>query len=384
MNPVSDRQLKVVIATGIYPPDIGGPANYAEKLASHLRLKGIFVSVVTYGALAKSGEVAVIPRALPYSRKKITYYRAVKSAAKDADVIIAFDDFSAALPAALAARALRKKFIIRLGGDFLWEKAYEMGATSFPIQEFYNHPIPLKLAVLKFVIDRLLRRAEKLIFSTEFQRALYVRNRGVHVEKTEVIPNPMEVVNGAYGKNGHSKSRTIVFAGRLIKVKNISRLISAFEKATADITDARLLIIGDGPERSAIIKKIGSSPARDRISLVGPYSRAELQEAIRLARFFVLPSVSDISPNVILDCLAFKIPFIITQETGLKDYLGDSPRYIDPQSEDDIALAMKELFDDARLRDYEKKLANIRYDFTWDEWLKRIEFELNKPKNESS
>jgi len=41
--------MKILIATGIFPPDIGGPALYSQKLAEEFSSRGLVVSVITYG-----------------------------------------------------------------------------------------------------------------------------------------------------------------------------------------------------------------------------------------------------------------------------------------------------------------------------------------------
>ena len=43
-----NKPIKILIATGIFPPDIGGPATYADKLCQHLPALGCQVSVVSY------------------------------------------------------------------------------------------------------------------------------------------------------------------------------------------------------------------------------------------------------------------------------------------------------------------------------------------------
>ncbi len=43
--------MKIVLATGIYPPDIGGPATYSSALAEQLHAKGHDVTVIAYTPL---------------------------------------------------------------------------------------------------------------------------------------------------------------------------------------------------------------------------------------------------------------------------------------------------------------------------------------------
>ena len=49
--------MRILIATGIYPPDIGGPATYSSLLVRELTARGHFVDVVTYGPAGVSREI---------------------------------------------------------------------------------------------------------------------------------------------------------------------------------------------------------------------------------------------------------------------------------------------------------------------------------------
>ncbi|MGH7855709.1 MAG: glycosyltransferase, partial [Candidatus Binatia bacterium] len=67
--------MRVLITTGIFPPDIGGPATYVPKIAGALQEAGHQVSVVTLGDASGSDgatytfEVRRVPRGLPKPRR---------------------------------------------------------------------------------------------------------------------------------------------------------------------------------------------------------------------------------------------------------------------------------------------------------------------------
>ena len=86
--------MKLVIATPLYPPEIGGPATYSRLLEEGLPMKGIEVELV------KFSEVRHLPKLI----RHYVYYRQVLKAARRADAVLALDPVSVGLPAMKAAR----------------------------------------------------------------------------------------------------------------------------------------------------------------------------------------------------------------------------------------------------------------------------------------
>src|SRR3989338_11012397 len=107
--------MKLVIATPLYPPEIGGPATYAKLLEEGLPGKGIEVELV------KFSEVRHLPRLI----RHYAYYRRVLRAAKSADVVLALDPVSVGLPAMWAAKRAGKSFVVKIVGDYAWEQGQQ-------------------------------------------------------------------------------------------------------------------------------------------------------------------------------------------------------------------------------------------------------------------
>src|SRR6185436_12172535 len=103
--------MKILISTGIYPPDIGGPAQYARNLYETWKRQGHEVKVAAYRW----------ERALPPLVKHVLYLSKIIRKGWNADMIVVLDTFLAAVPAMYACGLMRKKYVIRTGGDLLWE-----------------------------------------------------------------------------------------------------------------------------------------------------------------------------------------------------------------------------------------------------------------------
>src|SRR3989344_6467595 len=97
--------MKILMATGIFPPDIGGPALYSQKLAEEYSRKGIAVTAVVYGKKFLSPpeyRVVGVSRRWPAGLRQFIYFLKVLIQAKNSDAIMAFDSLGAGLPAVIA------------------------------------------------------------------------------------------------------------------------------------------------------------------------------------------------------------------------------------------------------------------------------------------
>src|SRR3989338_6868609 len=107
--------MNIIIATGIFPPDIGGPATYVPLLAQELSKKGHTIMVVTYadtaGVVVGDGyRVEKVSRNIPKGWRHLWYFWKIVRNSRGVDSIYAQDPVSAGVPAVLASMICRKKF----------------------------------------------------------------------------------------------------------------------------------------------------------------------------------------------------------------------------------------------------------------------------------
>src|SRR3989344_2133170 len=103
--------VKILIATPFSTPDIGGPATYSATLSRELPKRGVDVCIVSFR------DVRWLPRGI----RHLVYFFKCLWSGRGADVIYAQDPFSVGFPALAAARVLRKKFLLKIVGDYAWE-----------------------------------------------------------------------------------------------------------------------------------------------------------------------------------------------------------------------------------------------------------------------
>lgn len=369
--------MKILIATGIFVPEIGGPATYVFNLAKELVKLGHYVTVVTYS----DQEVYDLDQDLSYQVIRVKrkfglvgkllnyyhYYQALKNSQeargsenKDFDLIYSFDHFSAGLPASWVAKKLKKPFYVRVGGDFIWEKMVNGGQCDLPLVEYYQQPKSLAEKVYLKIFQYVFRRADKIIFNTAWQKKLYEDIFLLPADKNLVIHN----VFTKPVKLSFVDAKEIIFAGRFIKLKNIENLIRAFAQLK---TDKELIIIGDGPEKQ---KLETLSKNYQNIKIEGQLEPSVLRERIAKCYAFVLPSLSEISPNTALEALSLGKFVILSKNNGLALELQSCFYLIDPLSIVDIKKALEFCLNQDNYHLYLRKISECDFSHSLDELVK--------------
>ncbi len=304
------HNLKILIATGIFPPDIGGPATYSKILLDELPGMDINARVLSFGSV----------RNLPKIIRHLVYGFWLMIYGRNVDIIFAQDPVSVGFPVAIVSKILRKKFILKVVGDYAWEQWQQsskgQGARSqfitpddFQVQKF-DFFTELQRSVQKFVA----RQAKTIIVPSEYLKKI-IGMWGIDQEKIIVIYNAFEAPRfGVFKKN--TNEIIIISAGRLVPWKGFKVLIEVFEKLSKQFSDLKLVIIGDGPERKNLELQITNSKLNDKIILLGAVSRQKVLEYLSSANIFVLNTAYEGFSHQILEAMALGVPVVTTNIGG--------------------------------------------------------------------
>lgn len=347
----------------------------AFEIAKRLSSSGHDVQVVTYSekpAFEQDSKYQFkIERVLRGKNKILNYlkfYFAVKKYIKENDIVYTLDWFSAGVPVMLAARGAKKKYCVRVGGSYIWEKYLAQGNPPMPLREFYAKGLHKKYRLMFYFIKKVLTRASVVIFNSQIQRDLYVKVYGINEENAVVIENavPENKVSSLvqnYNERSFDRDREIVFAGRFIKMKNVDTLIKAF----AAMTDKsfKLLIIGDGPEKENLKNLIIQEGIADRSEIHESMSQSDLYYRIARSYLVVIPSWTDVSPNQAYECLGLGIPFLISKENFLP-IRDDLQIMFDPHSVEELRSILDQLAQRPHYEQYLTSLRKIKYRHSWD------------------
>lgn len=347
--------MKIVLATGIFPPDIGGPATYVQGVARELIARGDDVVVITYGK--KEGfwqqdgySVNAVGMQGGPLRRWLRYRKELVAHGTKADYVCAFTSISAGIPVLMSALQHPKK-ILRLGGDFFWERYTDAGGMM-TLREWYASRWGFWRMLNSLVMNKVLRSFDMLVYSTEFQREIHAstyRKLPPSTVESNAMPEAVFVAH---------EPRTpfrLLFMGRFVRFKNILALIDAMTL----LPDARLTIIGEGPMQSALHTHVNNAGLSERITFQGPVSGQEKRKAFDEHDLLVLPSLTEISPNTALEARAVCLPVLLTEETGLPDIADIYQRKL--RSAPQIAAAVRDIIKkypsprpDTNIRTYQK------------------------------
>lgn len=356
--------MKILLTTGVFEPEAGGPATLTPKLASAFAAAGHQVKVITYSderhyLTDKKYDFSLvrIARSNKVSNYARFFWRVFRELPKY-DFIYSLDWFTAGIPVSLACRLRRKRYVLRIGGGYIWERHLARGGERMSLVHFYERGVYKRYPVFYWLMRWVLRGAEHIIFNTTVQPSFYIPHFGLDPEKVSTIFNP--IPRSAVNVERGEANKEILFAGRLNAKNNVSSAIKAFAKA--DLPGFSFTVIGDGPEKENLVALANSLMLGDRVSFAGTLPQQELFDRVKDCYFIILPSWTDISPNTAYEALAIGVPFLVTQETylSIRDQI---PLTFDPASVDDIAEKMEHLASAENYAEYSRQLSKIELDY---------------------
>jgi glycosyltransferase involved in cell wall biosynthesis len=171
---------------------------------------------------------------------------------------------------------------------------------------------------------------------------LVVIHNGVELPR-EPIPSPQEA-RAALGLP--SEGPLVGAVSRLEPVKGIKFLIQAF----AQVDNATLVIVGDGPEHAALGELTGNLGIVDRVHWAG--HRRDVPYLLPALDVFVQPSLHEGMPNTVLEAMAAGLPIVATAVGGTPEVVVDgiTGLLVPPRDPDRLAEAIVALLRDPNLR----------------------------------
>lgn len=326
--------MRILIATGIYPPATSGPAQYAVALEHEFRSLGHDVRIKTFG----------IERRLPSGIRHLWFFVRILPNVIRANVVFALDTFSVGWPAVVAARMLGKKIIIRTGGDFLFEQYIERTNAPVVLSQFYSERrnFSLKERMIFFITRLTLHRASALVFSTKWQRDIWMKPYAL--EKL-FAAGKIFIVENRFDKkiaNEHATVKNFIFATRKLKYKNIERFEAAFALAKNERPEITLELYHNMPHEA-------------------------LMEKIKTCYACVMPSLGEISPHFILDAVRYNKPFILTLDSGYAEKLKNVGVFVDPLNITDMMKKILWLSDDQNYSRMKSAVQEFSFTHLWNE-----------------
>lgn len=336
--------MKILITTGIYPPDIGGPATYSKLLFDKLPARGIDVEVLSFGEV----------RNLPKIIRHFIYFLKILKRARKADIIYAQDPVSVGLPTMLANKILKKRFLIRIAGDYVWEQGVQRFGVKDSLDVFCieNKKYNWQVNLLKKIQKKVAQSAEKIIVPSYYFKGV-IENWGINSKKIEVIYNGIELSQSVEVRPPQIE-KVLLSVGRLVPWKGFGVLIECMPEILKYYPDLKLKIVGEGPQREELENLIEILELENNVILTGQLPREKLLELKINSSIFVFNTNWESFSFDTVECMNLGLPIITTVVGSLPELIQNDIDgiLIEPNNRKQIVSAINKILinDDFRER----------------------------------
>jgi 1,2-diacylglycerol 3-alpha-glucosyltransferase len=171
--------------------------------------------------------------------------------------------------------------------------------------------------------------AVDMVVSPSAGMAEVLRRLGVHTP-IEILPNGVELDryrgkkdNQRAGFGFDTEDILLVYSGRLAPEKNLDFLLQAFVGTAEAVPEARLLIIGGGPEEERLRQAVSQTSVAERIHFTGMIPYDNLPLYLAMCDVFITASVTEVHPLSVIEAMATGLPTLGIHSVGVGDTIED-------------------------------------------------------------
>ncbi len=165
-----------------------------------------------------------------------------------------------------------------------------------------------------------------------------------------VVPNAVDPQFFTPNSSQKAAEPTILYAGRLARVKDPLNLVEAFKLVIQRIPNARLEILGNGTLKQKIEEEIQDCLLCSRIKLIE--GQLDIRPMLSQAWVFAMPSRREAAPNAVLEAMSAELPVVGTRVGGLPELIEDGVTgiIVEPKNPRALADALITLLENESLR----------------------------------
>lgn len=306
---------EICLVSGIYPPDIGGPAKFTVIYNRWLRSNSIDTTVIT---LTDSDDVTEIDgetKIKKISRKHNLinrYFRSILAIYQQFlknRVVLANGMF---LETFIASIFSRGQYVAKVPGDIVWERARNSGYTSDTVQNFQKARLPLKFKVFRIIFSLSLMKAKAVIVPSQYLYD-FCLNWGINKSRLHLIHNAISLNNFPFRPHAQ-KNIDVLCVSRLTNLKGLPEVIEITNELNLSLT-----IAGTGPEMDALMVLTQSLKAN--VNFIGDVEQSALPDLYARARYFVLNSQFESTSYSLLEARAVGTFSISNLGTGSEEVI---------------------------------------------------------------
>lgn len=204
--------------------------------------------------------------------------------------------------------------------------------------------------VARKITKRLLENVDSVIVPTEKVKNRHIEN-GVRCD-FNIIPSGIDLErhkqrisseerNQIRQRYGIAEDKTVLInLGRIATEKNINELIEYFARVSAKVPNALLMIVGDGPAREQLQKKVSDMNMSKKIIFTGMVPPAEVHKYYQSADIFVSASTSETQGLTYIEAAANSLPLLCRYDECLNNVIVQGENGFAYNDEDEFANAL--------------------------------------------
>ena len=178
------------------------------------------------------------------------------------------------------------------------------------------------------------------------------RAKNYGAKDVEVVPNGINL--GQFNSISSKKEKhKIICVAHLRQVKGVKYMINSMPKILQKFPDAKLVSVGEGPERKNLESQIANLELKGAVGLKGKLYPEQVRRELLSSEVFVLSSLFEGQGIVILEAQASRVPVIASNTGGIPDIVKDNITgiLVEPKNSEQIADAVIRVFSNTNFAD---------------------------------
>lgn len=224
--------------------------------------------------------------------------------------------------------------------------------------EIWNRPMLMRLAIQRKIVRASTRRADQVVFVSEWSRQTMSPLLGIPLEKSVVIHHG---VDDSFGEppGGETVSKNgnpfILVVSVVLEHKNLTRLVESYDRLLQSL-DQNMDLVVAGPIGSVKLLRslqsfLDQRGLRGNVRFLDSITSDELLVLYHQAELMVFPSLEETFGLPLIEAMAVGVPVVASRASAIPEVCGDAARYFDPRDVADMTRAMSSVLTDPSLRE---------------------------------
>jgi glycosyltransferase involved in cell wall biosynthesis len=238
----------------------------------------------------------------------------------------------------------------------------------------------------KIIDGGVVQQVDRVITVSDFARRQLIAEIGAPPTRVEVAYNGISEIyrpdparssgRAQFTSDGANRPKTILHVGSLIRRKNLSILLQAFQQVVCEGMEARLVLIGRGPEEAKLRDEAQRLGIARQVEFAGFVTEAEKVEWYARSDLFVSASKLEGFGLAVGEAMACGLPVVVTNSGALPELVidGESGLIVPVDEREALGAAIKRVLADPQLASSLGMAGakRIEQEFRWPKTAKRL------------